>query len=95
MLMAAGAMGMAVFDFFRGGIPHVGYGDVEMERDTGQRMIGVDRDGFVVQVRHADDPRAGGRFGLQKYWLEVVLAEAVRFELTEGLPLRGFSRPVP
>jgi hypothetical protein len=24
-----------------------------------------------------------------------VLAEAVRFELTEELPLRGFSRPVP
>ena len=23
------------------------------------------------------------------------LAEAVRFELTEGFPLRGFSRPVP
>ena len=25
----------------------------------------------------------------------ILLAEAVRFELTEGLPLRGFSRPVP
>ena len=27
-------------------------------------------------------------------WLQRVLAEAVRFELTDGLPHRWFSRPV-
>lgn len=61
-----------------------------LEVDFGRRPLSPSLADECVGIRWVNH-----RDPANRAWILGVLAEAVRFELTEGLPLRGFSRPVP
>ncbi len=54
-----------MLQFFSAGFPYFGYGNVEIEFDTGQGMVRVDRNRFVGNFRYCDEPGALCGFGFE------------------------------
>lgn len=63
VVVAAGAVDVAVGEFFLGGFADVFDGDVEGERDAGEGVVGVDGDGVAIDLGDGDDGH-GALWGL-------------------------------
>jgi hypothetical protein len=63
VVVPAGAVDVAVLELFGGGVADVLDGDVELEGDAGEGVVGVDGDLVVVHSRDGDDAAAVGGLG--------------------------------
>lgn len=63
--MAAGGVGVAVLDFFGGGFANFAHRDVEVQSLASQRVVGVNRNRFVIHRGDNNNPWPLGSLGLK------------------------------